>query len=109
MGGYTFSECKGKQEQEKDICYTIVTNVAGAAEVVSASCIVSTSVCFARDLANKPGNMLTPLDMAKAAQLTAENAVWNVKFLTPCKCRLKYECSSCGGSGFCKPAVYGCA
>ena len=89
LGGYTFSECKGKQEQEKDICYTIVTNIAGAAEVVSASCIVSSSVCFARDLANKPGNILTPLDMAKAAQLTAEKCGMECEILDAAQMQAK--------------------
>ena len=63
---------KANRNRKKIFAIPVVTNVAGAAEVVSASCIVSSSVCFARDLANKPGNMLTPLDMAKEAQTVAE-------------------------------------
>lgn len=89
LGGYTFSECKGKQEQEKDICYTIVTNVAGAAEVVSASCIVSSSVCFARDLANRPGNLLTPLGMAQEAQALAERCGMECEVLDVDAMRIK--------------------
>ena len=90
MGGYTFSECKGKQEQEKDICYTIVTNVAGAAEVVSASCIVSSSVCFARDLANKPGQHAYASGYGKSGSAYGgKNAVWNVKILDAAQMQAK--------------------
>lgn len=73
LGGYTFTECKGKPEAEKDISYTIVTNVTDAAKVCSDSCLVSAAVCHARDLANKPGNLLTPVGMAEEAQQLAAN------------------------------------
>ncbi len=72
LGGYTFTECKGKPEEEKVISYTIVTNVTDAAKVAADSCLVSEAVCYARDLANRPGNIVTPAVMAEQAQLTAE-------------------------------------
>ncbi len=71
LGGYAFNECKGKPETAKDINYTIVTNVEAAEKVAAESCTVSGSVCYARDLANLPGNMLTPAIMAAQAQNTA--------------------------------------
>ncbi len=71
LGGYAFNECKGEPEQEQDICYTIVTNVTDADKVCAESCYVSAAVCYARDLANKPGNLLAPFDMAQQAQAVA--------------------------------------
>lgn len=71
LGGYTFNECKGNPEQEKDICCTIVTNVTDADKVCAESCLISAAVCYARDLANKPGNLLAPADMAQQAQAVA--------------------------------------
>lgn len=72
LGGYEFTECKGKPEAAKDINYTIVTNVTDADKVCSDSCLISAAVCHARDLANRPGNLLTPLGMAQEAQALAE-------------------------------------
>lgn len=72
LGGYSFDECKGKQEAQKDIAYTIVTNVTDAPEVCDAACLVSDSVCYARDLANRPGNIVNPAVMAKEAQTVAK-------------------------------------
>ena len=73
LGGYKFNECKGKPEAEKDVKYTIVTNVEGAGKVITDACITSAGVCYARDLANRPGNLLTPLGMAQEAQAVAAN------------------------------------
>ena len=76
LGGYEFTECKGKTEAAKDINYTIVTNVTDAAKVCSDSCLVSAAVCHARDLANRPGNRLNA-------------AAWTVKCWTLMPCAPK--------------------
>lgn len=81
LGGYTFTKCKGKPEDTKEIAYTIVTNVTDAAKVAADSCIVSSAVCYARDLANLPGNMLTPQDMAEEARIIAQNCKMDCEIL----------------------------
>ena len=77
LGDYTYTEGKSKPEAEKEIHYTIVTNVENAAKVLYDSCVVSSAVCYARDLANRPGNWLTPeMMMLEAQSLAARYDDW---------------------------------
>lgn len=67
LGGYTFNKFKS-DVKESPLCEVkFLSNVEDAEKLIAAAEIESEAVCFARDLVNNPGNIVTPEVMAETA------------------------------------------
>jgi len=67
LGAYRYEEHKSKPKEAKLKALTIV-GPAGLAEGVARGSVLAEANAFVRDLQNKPANLLTPSDMADAAE-----------------------------------------
>ena len=73
LGGYTFNRFKSEAKQPPLCEATVLSAVPEAAEIINAAEISAEGVCFARDLVNNPGNVVTPQTMeADALKLGQE-------------------------------------
>lgn len=71
LGGYQFTECKGKTETKPELNFSIISNIADAERILTESAVVAEAVCYTRDLVNRPGNFVTPSVMAEEAEALA--------------------------------------
>lgn len=73
LGAYTFNSFKSEAKQAPLCEATVLSAVPEAAEIINAAEISAEGVCFARDLVNNPGNVVTPQTMeADALKLGQE-------------------------------------
>lgn len=71
MGAYTFDECKSGAKPRKLEAVTIAGGGAQAKRGIRRGIALAEANTYTRDLQNRPGNKLTPRDMAKAARKLA--------------------------------------
>ncbi|MDY6028795.1 MAG: leucyl aminopeptidase [Acidaminococcaceae bacterium] len=71
LGAYTFSEYKSEQGKKQEVLCKIISGVEDAAGIIAAAETVADAVSLARNLANRPGNALTPEDLAVEAEKIA--------------------------------------
>lgn len=71
MGGYQFTECKGKPEAKPELDFSIISGIPDAERVLAEAEVVADAVCYTRDLVNRPGNLVTPSVMAEEAEALA--------------------------------------
>ncbi len=87
LGAYRFTELKvDRADLAPDLeALTLVASDTDALEAVRRGAeegrIVGEAVCFARDLANRPGNYCTPTALAEAARAMAESQGLTVRVL----------------------------
>ena len=74
-------ECWKEREDKPFTLYITGAEGLDAAAVLKETDVVTRAVCFARDLVNRPGNMLTPALMAVAMAEAAEKAGIEVDIL----------------------------
>ena len=67
LGAYTFNRFKSEAKQAPLCEATVLSAVPEAAEIINAAEISAEAVCYARDLVNNPGNVVTPQTMAEDA------------------------------------------
>lgn len=67
LGGYTFNKFKSNVKEIPLCEVKFLSNVEGAEKVIADAEIEAEAVCFARDLVNNPGNIVTPEVMAETA------------------------------------------
>lgn len=81
LGGYTFDKFKSKAK-EAPLCKAILLSaVEDAAKLLEAAEVEAEAVCFARDLVNNPGNVVTPHILAEEALKMAETLPVDVEVL----------------------------
>lgn len=72
LGNYEMLDCKSKKSSKKDIELEIYSGNAAKAKkiksLIKESQALANAVCFARELGDLPGNMMTPTEMGKRAQ-----------------------------------------
>lgn len=71
LGGYQFTECKGKPEAKPELDFSIISGIPDAERVLAEAEVVADAVCYTRDLVNRPGNLVTPSVMAEEAEALA--------------------------------------
>ena len=71
LGGYQFTECKGKPEAKPELDFSIISGIPDAERVLVEAEVVADAVCYTRDLVNRPGNLVTPSVMAEEAEALA--------------------------------------
>ena len=54
MGGYQFTECKGKPEAKPELDFSIISGIPDAERVLAEAEVVADAVCYTRDLVNGP-------------------------------------------------------
>ncbi len=67
LGGYTFNKFKSNVKESPLCEVKFLSNVEGAEKLIADAEIEAEAVCFARDLVNNPGNIVTPEVMAETA------------------------------------------
>ena len=67
LGGYTFNRFKSEAKQAPLCEAAVLSAVPEAAAIITAAEISAEAVCYARDLVNNPGNVVTPQTMADDA------------------------------------------
>lgn len=72
LGGYKFTECKSEQPKANKIDFDVLTMVKNSEAVFESCDILAHSVCLARDLTNRPGNVVNPEVMATEAEKIAK-------------------------------------
>ena len=65
LGAYTFNRFKSEAKQAPLCEATVLSAVPEAAAIINAAEISAEAVCYARDLVNNPGNVVTPQTMAE--------------------------------------------
>ena len=70
LGSYQFLDYKTKDKDNFSLKSAIV--MGGNESIISTGVSIGTAICFARDLANHPGNKTTPTRLAEAATEIAE-------------------------------------
>lgn len=81
LGAYRFNELKSKPKLIQPLNIQIITGVKEAELVLEKAAIISDSVSFARDLVNRPGNLVTPQVMAQEAKALAKKLSLKVEVL----------------------------
>ncbi|MBK7644219.1 MAG: leucyl aminopeptidase [Planctomycetes bacterium] len=72
LGAYRFDEGKSKPKERKLASCTILSAVKGVGTGVEKGLVLAEANSFARDLQNRPANLLTPRDLAAAARSLAK-------------------------------------
>ena len=72
LGAYRYEEHKSKPREQKLKGCTILATEKDVAHGVERGSVLAEANAFARDLQNKPANLLTPRDMASAAKSLAK-------------------------------------
>lgn len=67
LGAYTFNRFKSEAKQAPLCEAAVLSAVPEAAAIITAAEISAEAVCYARDLVNNPGNVVTPQTMAEDA------------------------------------------
>ena len=89
LGTYRYGELKTLSPKEKRVLKTVTVVVAGATERAAAQRglrrgqAIAESVCWARDMVNRPSNRLTPTAMAQEARAAARRFRFRCKVLDP--------------------------
>lgn len=81
LGGYQFTECKGKPEPKPEVDFSIITNIPNAGQILAQAEITAEAVCYTRDLVNRPGNLVTPSVLAEEAEALALEAGLEIEVL----------------------------
>ena len=81
LGGYTFTKYKSEEKAAPPLTITIGNEVPGAESILQEAAKIAEAVCHARDLANEPGNALTPESLAREAEQTAKNSGMEIEIL----------------------------
>lgn len=68
LGSYTYTECKGKEQELKPCTFTLSSPVKNAAAILAETKILTQNICLVRDWVNKPGNILYPEVLAQLAK-----------------------------------------
>ncbi len=74
MGSYQFLDYKtGKKDDNKKFQLTSATILGGKKDQIKKGAVIGAGVCFARDLGNHPGNVMTPTRLSgEAAKIAKE-------------------------------------
>ncbi|MCD8175086.1 MAG: leucyl aminopeptidase [Phascolarctobacterium sp.] len=76
LGAYKFTEYKSDAKKTAGCSVTVVSTVNEAVQTIGRAEIIASGVSYARTLANRPGNAVTPEVMAnEAAKAAAENGL----------------------------------
>lgn len=73
LGAYEFTEFKSDSKKAVNCSICIPCNSSDAKDIIVKAEIIAESVSFARNLINRPGNVVTPYVMAQEASAIAEN------------------------------------
>lgn len=73
LGAYDFNEFKSSHKEAENCTICVYCNSDEADAVVEKAATIAESVSFARNLINRPGNVVTPDTMAQEAASIAEN------------------------------------
>lgn len=73
LGSYAFTKYKSDAEATEPMTITIGNEVPAAEAVIQEATLIAQAVCHARDLANEPGNVLTPEMLAHEAEQVAKD------------------------------------
>lgn len=73
LGAYEFNEFKSKRKEAEKCSICIYCNSEAANTAIEKAAIIAESVSLARNLINRPGNVVTPDAMAQEAALIAKN------------------------------------
>lgn len=81
LGAYDFSEFKSAPKKKDVITVNIQTTIKDAADIIKKATIIAESVCFARNLINRPGNVVYPEIMANFAKQVAKENKLKIEIL----------------------------
>lgn len=81
LGAYHFDKYKSDAKQAPLCSVQLLSAVEGAAALVRKAEISAAAVCFARDLVNEPGNVVTPQVLAEQALTLAKELPLTVEVL----------------------------
>lgn len=81
LGAYRFDELKSKPKNVVPLAVEIMTEVEAADNVLLKAAIAAEAVSFARDLVNRPGNIVNPQTMAQTAKTVAKKLPLKVEIL----------------------------
>lgn len=82
LGNYTFDKYKKNAGKKEKLTITIGSSIKAGAEILKTASTICDSICFARDLANEPGNVIWPEIMAEKAVQTGLDSGLEVEVLT---------------------------
>lgn len=81
LGGYTYNKFKSDAKPVSLCTATLLTAVEAAQALVQAAEVRAEAVCYARDLVNDPGNVVTPFVLADEALQMAHDLPLDVDIL----------------------------
>lgn len=81
LGGYVYNKFKSDAKPVPLCTATLLTAVGDAAALVQAAEVRAEAVCYARDLVNDPGNVVTPFVLADEALQMAHDLPLDVDIL----------------------------
>lgn len=68
LGSYSYTECKGKQEELNSCSFTLSSPLQNAPALLAETKVLTKNICLVRDWVNKPGNILYPEVLAQLAK-----------------------------------------
>ena len=72
LGQYSFTECKSADNDSQKLALTVISKTSQSDSIVEECCLTAEAVAYARDLINRPGNVVNPDTLAEKAQICAE-------------------------------------
>lgn len=81
LGAYDFREFKSVAKKKDLITVNVQTTIKDAAGIIKKATVIADSVCFARNLINRPGNVVYPEIMANFAKQVAKENQLKIEIL----------------------------